>query len=66
MVTYFNKKDLVSFGSYLLSEKRKALFKSSFKEKINSGAVNPLPPEEAMMYVHHSDITNWLNELKED
>lgn len=66
MVTYFNRKDLVSFGSYLLSEKRKASFKASYEEKINSGVIDPILPEESMQYVHHSDIQNWLREQEEN
>jgi hypothetical protein len=60
MVTYFNRKDLVSFGSYLLSEKRKSRFVESYKEKIRQGIKNPLPVEESLMMVHHADIENWI------
>lgn len=52
MVTYFNKKDMVSFGNYLLSEQRRDLFAShpDFKEK---------NLDERLSYVHDSDIENW-------
>ena len=63
MVTYFNRKDLVSFGSYLLSEKRKSRFAESYKEAKRSGMKNPLPPEEALTEVYHSDIENWKASL---
>lgn len=61
MVTYFNRKDLVSFGSYLLSEKRKAMFEESFKEAIRSGMKNPLPVEESLKMVYHADVENWIH-----
>lgn len=52
MVTYFNKKDMVSFGNYLLSEQRRDLFAShpDFGEK---------NLKERLSYVHDSDIENW-------
>lgn len=62
MVTYFNRKDLVSFGSYLLSEKRKARFDKVYKESIRNGIGNPLATEERLKQVHHADIENWINE----
>jgi len=65
MVTYFNKKDLVSFGSYLLSEKRKAMFQSSFDEAIKNGAKIPFPVEDSLKEVHHADIENWIEISKE-
>lgn len=52
MVTYFNKKDLVSFGNYLLSDKRRELFYLSLSD-------NAVPPEERMQQVSHADIENW-------
>lgn len=63
MVTYFNKKDLVQFGEYLLSDERRKLFKESYKEKIRSG-ISPLPVEESLKLVHHSDIANWIESTK--
>lgn len=59
MVTYYNRKDLVSFGRYLLSEKRKALFQESYEEAVKNG-LSPVPPEESLRDVHHSDIENWV------
>lgn len=53
MVTYFNKKDLVDFGNYLLSEERKELFKQ------HPEPVGTL--EERLSKVHHSDIENFLS-----
>lgn len=76
MVTYFNRKDLVSFGSYLLSEKRKARFQTMYdndllampqKPEIGSVFPRPLTVEDRLKDVHHSDVENWLEELnKED
>lgn len=64
MVTYFNRKDLVSFGSYLLSENRKSRFLESYKEQIRSGVHNPLSVEESLVDVYHADVENWLEEKK--
>lgn len=64
MVTYFNRKDLVSFGSYLMSEKRKARFDEAYKEAIRKGMDNPLPTEERLKQVHHADIENWIAEQR--
>lgn len=63
MVTYFNRKDLVSFGSYLLSEERKSLFQASYDEAIKMG-LNPITPEESMRHVWHPDIENWIQSLE--
>lgn len=64
MVTYFNRKDLVSFGSYLLSEKRKNLFEESYNQKINDGIENPLSVEDSLKNIHHADFKNWIQQQK--
>lgn len=64
MVTYFNKKDIVSFGNYLLSEKRKERFKQSFDEAIKNSFNNPISLEEKLSEVHHADVENWIAERK--
>ncbi len=56
MVTYFNKKDLVSFGNYLLSPHRRALFASH-------PDLGDKYLEERLSQVHHSDIEEWKFEL---
>lgn len=48
MVTYYNKKDLVSFGQYLFSDRRNQLI-------IN---------EDSRHQVTHADIENWKEEQK--
>jgi hypothetical protein len=50
MVTYFNKKDLVAFGNYLLSEERRERFKAISEEAL----------EERLSVVHHADVENFL------
>ncbi len=65
MVTYFNRKDLVSFGSYLLSEKRKARFESSYNKPDENGNVRiggSLSLEERLKDVHHADVENWIDD----
>lgn len=46
MVVYFNRKDLVAFGNYLLSPERKSLMKQSGNDRFNE--------------VNHADIENFL------
>lgn len=59
MVTYFNKKDLVSFGKYLLSDERK----KSFSDYHASGEDN-IPLEERLKEVYHADVENFLESIK--
>lgn len=54
MITYFNKKDLVEFGNYLLSEERKESFKNISEDLL----------EERLSKVHHADIENFLESKK--
>lgn len=65
MVTYFNRKDLVSFGTYLLSETRKARFEQMSKEMEGQGIKNFPSAEERMKDVNHADIENWLEDQKQ-
>lgn len=53
MVTYFNKKDLVDFGLYLLSKERKEFLAS------HSG-FSPESLENRLQQVNHSDVENFL------
>jgi len=63
MVTYFNRKDLVSFGSYLLSEKRKARFEDwNVPDKNGNVALSSLSVEERLKEVWHADVENWIDE----
>ena len=57
MVTYFNKKDLVSFGKYLLSEKRINRITASYKEG------DSVSLEERLKEVYHADTENWKEGL---
>lgn len=71
MVTYFNRKDLVSFGDYLLSEKRKAkiIHRQRMLEKElekEDKFLDFLPDEELVKNVYHADVENWLEEQKKN
>jgi len=58
MVTYYNKKDLVKFGEYLLSDERKASFEETERLYKEQGQ-NPLPASESLKFVHDADLANW-------
>ena len=58
MVTYFNKKDLVKFGQYLLSEKRT----KSIADKYAIG--DNISLEERLQEVYDADIENFLHKIK--
>ena len=57
MVVYFNKKDLVSFGKYLLSEKRINRIAAGHKEG------DSVSLEERLKEVYHADTENWKEGL---
>jgi len=58
MVTYYNKKDLVKFGEYLLSEKRTNRIKENYSENDN------ITIEERLSSVYHSDVENFLESIR--
>lgn len=54
MVTYFNKKDMISFAEYMVSEERT-------QRIINHPEAASMPPvAERLQQVHHADFHNWL------
>lgn len=57
MVVYFNKKDLVKFGQYLLSEERT-------KRITENTHPNLAPVNDRLKVVHHSDVENFLAKIK--
>ncbi len=52
MVTYFNTKDIVSFGEYLLSDEREKMI-LNHPDSENSNI------EARLKSVSHADIENW-------
>lgn len=61
MITYFDKKDMVSFGNYLLSDERRKRIEASYEEDKISGVLNPVSVDVRMKMVHYTDIENWID-----
>ena len=66
MVTYYNKRDLVEFGKYILSKKRRdrviVSYEESLKEAERDETPEALSLEERLQNVYHADIQNWKGE----
>lgn len=58
MVTYFNKKDLVEFGRYLLSEERTNRISQNYNPNDN------ISLQERLREVYHADVENFLESIK--
>lgn len=55
MVTYFNKKDLVEFGKYLLSKERKESITYGYSKEDH---------EERLSNVYYADVEKFLESIK--
>ena len=55
----FSKKQLIEFGNYLLSTKRRELVQESYQQNMRDGIANPFPIEERLKQVYDSDLNNW-------
>lgn len=55
MVIYFTEEDLVSFGEYMVSPKRRHLFET------HPEPTSALTIEERLSYVHDADLANWAH-----
>lgn len=58
MVTYYNEKDVVSFGKFMLSKEREQNKINARDEMIRQG-LNPPPIGEFISDVTHADVENW-------
>ncbi len=56
MVTYFNRKDLVDFGKYLLSDARTEQIKEHYKDD------KSFDVEARLKEVWHNEVENWIYE----
>lgn len=59
MVTYFNKKDMVRFGNYLLSEERTEMILSHPDKSEES-------KQQSLKTVSDADINNFLEKIKKE
>ena len=59
MVLYFNKKDLIKFGNYLLSDERKELIFSHPDKSIDAKG-------EALKTVSRADFENFMKKIKKE
>lgn len=57
MVVYFNKKDLIQFGNYLLSDERTELVMSHPQKRDDE-------KRESLKLVSYADIENFLEKKK--
>jgi hypothetical protein len=58
MKTIFSKKDLVKFGQYLLSEKRKKSIEYNYNKEDN------ISLEERLQEVYDADIENFIGSIR--
>lgn len=59
MVLYFNKKDMVEFGEFLLSDERKKQIQKNYNDDVKERKENIVPVEERLKGVTHCDVENW-------
>lgn len=59
MKVYYEEKDLVTFGEYLLSKKRNDLIASNWKDG------DSVSLAERQSQIYHADLENWKHEQKE-
>jgi len=58
MVTYFNKKDLVRFGEYLLSARRTQRIEENYSDNDN------IPLGERLRTVYDADVEIFLESIR--
>ena len=61
MIIVFTQKDLISFGQYLMSERRRKSFTRTSIDADMDGKELP-PTNERLKNVYHADIENWMAE----
>lgn len=61
MIIAFTQKDLISFGQYLMSERRRKSFTRTSIDADMDGRELP-PTNERLKNVYHADIENWIAE----
>lgn len=61
MIIAFTQKDLISFGQYLMSERRRKSFTRTSIDAEMDGRELP-PTNERLKNVYHADVENWMAE----
>jgi hypothetical protein len=58
--TYKTKKDMFSFGRYLLSDERRAKFQAIARQKFEAKIINFTPWATAIRFIHDFDYADWI------
>ena len=61
MIIAFTQEDLISFGQYLMSERRRKSFTRTSIDADMDGRELP-PTNERLKNVYHADVENWMAE----